>query len=459
MPAEHVPVGAGAAAGAGRRPRRRGPRCPRSTTPRWTATRCAPPTSPAPPPRRRSSCRSQRTSRPDASTAAAAARHRSPDHDRRAAAGRRGRRRAGGAHRRRRSTGCGSRPRPPRASTSGARARTSAAGDVVLPAGTVLAAPQIGVAAAVGCPHPAGPRRPRVLVLSTGSELVAQARRCSPGRSTSRTADAGRRGRGRRREAELLRFVPDDVEQFLGGLADGCDGAWTCASPRAGSARGLEVVKDAFTGRGRGVRLVAMQPGGPQGAGRPAGRRRCRDAAGQPGELHVSFEVFVRPRCGPRSDNPHPAGPWCGPRPVRAGLPRWARGPAAAPRRRRGTVRALGGPASHLLASLARAHRLVVVPEEVTELPEGAPVETWLLDGDAFQWIVSGDHNRRRGYHQSFRSVLLVSVRPIVFIARFLSLRDLDDRAGARAPSGAGPGTRTTPELSPSPRSIVQVAE
>ena len=46
-----------------------------------------------------------------------------------------------------------------------------------------------------------------------------------------------------------------------------------------------------------------------------------------------------------------------------------------------GTVRELGGPASHLLGSLARAECFVVVPEDVTELPEGAPVETWLLEG------------------------------------------------------------------------------
>jgi molybdopterin molybdotransferase len=46
-----------------------------------------------------------------------------------------------------------------------------------------------------------------------------------------------------------------------------------------------------------------------------------------------------------------------------------------------GTVREVGGPASHLLGSLARAECLVVVPEDVTELAEGAAVEVWLLDG------------------------------------------------------------------------------
>jgi molybdopterin molybdotransferase len=47
----------------------------------------------------------------------------------------------------------------------------------------------------------------------------------------------------------------------------------------------------------------------------------------------------------------------------------------------RGTVREVGGPPSHLLASLARADCLVEVPEESTELAAGDAVQVWLLDG------------------------------------------------------------------------------
>ena len=43
-------------------------------------------------------------------------------------------------------------------------------------------------------------------------------------------------------------------------------------------------------------------------------------------------------------------------------------------------VNEIGGPPSHLLASLARADCLVVVPEQVTELDAGASVQVWLLD-------------------------------------------------------------------------------
>ena len=74
------------------------------------------------------------------------------------------------------------------------------AGDLAIPAGTALGAAQLGLAAAVG--HATVPvrRRPRVLVLSTGSELV------EPGAAAAARPDlrvqlraAGRRRRRRRR--------------------------------------------------------------------------------------------------------------------------------------------------------------------------------------------------------------------------------------------------------------------
>jgi molybdopterin molybdotransferase len=104
---------------------------------------------------------------------------------------------------------------------------------------------------------------------------------------------------------------------------------------------------------------------------------------GNPVSSHVSFEVFVRPALRAALGHPHPHRPvvtatlgerWTSP----FGRRQFRRGVLDAVG---GTVRELGGPASHLLGSLARAECFVVVPEDVTELPEGAPVETWLLEG------------------------------------------------------------------------------
>ncbi|MFL6095519.1 MAG: molybdopterin molybdenumtransferase MoeA, partial [Blastococcus sp.] len=46
-----------------------------------------------------------------------------------------------------------------------------------------------------------------------------------------------------------------------------------------------------------------------------------------------------------------------------------------------GRVSQVGGPGSHLVAHLARANCLVVVPEDVTELHDGAEVDVVLIEG------------------------------------------------------------------------------
>jgi molybdopterin molybdotransferase len=264
------------------------------------------------------------------------------------------------------------------------------AGDVVLTAGTLLAAPQIGLAAAVGSVTVPVRRQPRVLVLATGSELVAAGTPLQTGQIyesngpmiAAAVEDAGA-------HAELLRFVPDDVERFLERLrerlvGDPVDLVITSGGVSAGA---YEVVKDAFTGRGVEFVIVAMQPGGPQGAGLADLGGGVRVAVvtlpGNPVSTHVSFEVFVRPALRAAMGHPYPVRPivtatlgepWTSP----AGRRQFRRGVLDAVH---GTVREVGRPASHLLGSLARSECLIVVPEEVTELAAGSPVQIWLLEG------------------------------------------------------------------------------
>jgi molybdopterin molybdotransferase len=261
-----------------------------------------------------------------------------------------------------------------------------AAGRVVVPAGTVLQAAQIGIAAAVGCAELPVRRRPVVLVLSTGSELVAPGTPLQPGQiyesNGPMLAAAVEEAGGR---AELLRFVPDDVDEFLARLGERVAGVDLVLTSGGVSMGAYEVVKDAFTGRGVEFVKVGMQPGGPQGAGRidELGGVAVVTLPGNPVSSQVSFEVFVRPALRAALGHPHPDRPvvtatlgehWTSP----SGRRQFRRGVVDAVR---GTVVEVGNPASHLLAALARAECLVVVPEDVTELPEGASVEVWLLDG------------------------------------------------------------------------------
>ncbi|MDN5859515.1 MAG: molybdopterin molybdotransferase MoeA [Pseudonocardia sp.] len=260
------------------------------------------------------------------------------------------------------------------------------AGDVVLTPGTVLGAAHIGLAAAVGAATLDVRRRPRVLVLSTGSELVAPGSPLRNGQIyesngpmlAAAVEDAGG-------QAELLRFVPDDVEQFLAALSARVrDGAVDLLITSGGvSAGAYEVVKDALTGRGVEFAKVGMQPGGPQGAGRvpELGGIGVVTLPGNPVSSQVSFEVFVRPLLRTAIGHPRPR------RPVRtvtlgerltspAGRRQFRRGVFGAD----GSVREVGTSASHRLGALARAECLIVVPETTTEVAEGAAVEVWLLD-------------------------------------------------------------------------------
>jgi molybdopterin molybdotransferase len=259
------------------------------------------------------------------------------------------------------------------------------AGAVLLPAGTVLGAAQIGVAAAVGTATMPVRRRPTVLVLSTGSELVSPGTPLQPGQIyesngpmlAAAVEDAGG-------VAELLRFVPDDVahlhrvldERLAAGTVD------LVLTSGGISAGAYEVVKEGLADRGVEFVKVAMQPGGPQGVGRVHGVGLVA-LPGNPVSSHVSFEVFVRPVLRAALGHPHPERPR-----VTAAL---AAALTSTPGRRQfrrgvldavdGTVREVGGPPSHLLAALARADCLFVVPEEATALAAGTPVEVWLLDG------------------------------------------------------------------------------
>lgn len=258
------------------------------------------------------------------------------------------------------------------------------AGDVVLTAGTVLGPAQIGVAAAVGHARLSVRRRPVVLVLSTGSELVAPGAPLQHGQIyesngpmlAAAVEDAGGR-------AQLLRFVPDDVAQFLAVLGERSVGVDMVLTSGGVSAGAYEVVKDALADRGVTFGKVAMQPGGPQGAGRLDGGVPVVTLPGNPVSSLVSFEVFVRPVLRAALGHPHPERPV-----VIARLAQRLTSPSGRRQFRRGVLDAregmvaeIGGPPSHLLGSLAKADCLFVVPEETTELVAGSEVAVWLLDG------------------------------------------------------------------------------
>ncbi|KQS73510.1 gephyrin-like molybdotransferase Glp [Modestobacter sp. Leaf380] len=257
-----------------------------------------------------------------------------------------------------------------------------ARGEVALSAGVVLGSSQLGLAASVGRSTVVVRRRPRVLVLSTGTELVAPGEPLAPGQiyesNSLLLATAVEAAGG---EARTLHFVPDDVDQFLSTVRAELATADLLVTSGGVSMGAYEVVKDAFGALGTVEFVkVAMQPGGPQGCGTVDGVPVVT-LPGNPVSSFVSFEVFVRPALRAAMGITHPqrlrttarlVGPLVSPAARRQYLRGWFDA---------GEVSQVGGPGSHLVAHLARANCLVVVPEDVTELPTGSEVEVVLIEG------------------------------------------------------------------------------
>lgn len=272
------------------------------------------------------------------------------------------------------------------ARTSGSHVRTAgedvAVGETVLPAGAVLGAAQLGLVAALGEPTVRVHRQLRVLVLSTGSELVEPGLPLRHGQiHESNGVMLATAVRAAGALAEQVRFVADDVAEFDAALA--ARGAHVDLVVTSGgvSAGAYEVVKDALAGRGVEFVKVAMQPGMPQGAGRVRGMPVVT-LPGNPVSALVSFEVFLRPAI--RASMGHREVQR---RVVRARLTESLNSPAGRRQFRRGvldvaagTVRPIGPPASHFLRWLAASDCLLDLDVDTTHLDAAAEVGAWVLD-------------------------------------------------------------------------------
>ncbi|WP_285506499.1 gephyrin-like molybdotransferase Glp [Actinokineospora sp. NBRC 105648] len=256
------------------------------------------------------------------------------------------------------------------------------AGTVVLRAGTVLHPPQLGLAAAVGIAALPVRRPPRVLILSTGSELVAAGEPLPPGHiyeSNSVLLAAAVEEIGG--EATVLRFVPDDVSEFRAAITEHAASADLLVTSGGVSAGAYEVVKDALTGHGVEFVRVAIQPGGPQGRGVFDGLPVVT-FPGNPVSAALSFELFLRPALLSALGHTVVDRPR-----VRATATAAMTSPPNRVQYRRGRhdagtveVVPVGGPGSHLLAAFAASNCLIEIPDGVSEVRAGDEVDLILLD-------------------------------------------------------------------------------
>jgi len=170
------------------------------------------------------------------------------------------------------------------------------AGEVLIPQGRKLGAPELALLAASGRPSALVYPKARAVVLSTGDELVEPGRPASFGQvrdANSFTLFGALKEVGA--VPYLGGIVKDDVdalrEELLSHLATA-----DCFITSGGISMGdRDVVKMAFFKRGDiEFFRVAMQPGMPQAFGMIEGKPFF-GLPGNPVSVFVSFEVFVRP--------------------------------------------------------------------------------------------------------------------------------------------------------------------
>jgi molybdopterin molybdotransferase len=263
------------------------------------------------------------------------------------------------------------------------------AGQRVLNAGHVLRPPDIGVLAAMGLPRVKVVRRPRVAILATGDELVDVDEPMTPGKirnsnEYTKIALVQRYG-GVPVPLGIARDTTEDLTaKIREGLAQNVDLFLTSAGVSVGD---YDMVKNVLAAEGEmHFWQVAIKPGKPLAFG------SVQDVPllglpGNPVAAMVAFEVFARPAILKLSGYTR----WDKPS-VRAVLDEdvynsGRRHYMRAQVRReadgyRVTTRGSGVQVqgSGILSSLIWANGLLVVPEEVTFLQAGSPVDVWMLD-------------------------------------------------------------------------------
>lgn len=264
-------------------------------------------------------------------------------------------------------------------------------GDVAVRAGAIIGSAQVGLLAAVGRERVLVHPRPRVAVLSIGGELVDISRTPGNGQvydvNSYALAAAARDAGAEVTRLGIVSADPKELREVMESQLNRSE-VIVISGPVGGAA--AENLRTVLSGFGQmEVSRIAMHPGSVQGFGQLGAEGVPTFLLpANPVSALVVFEVMVRPlirlSLGKRQ-------------PMRRVVPARALAPIASVAGRTGFLRgqllrdedtgdylveaigeAVNGP-SHLLASLAEANCLVMVPDEVAEVKAGELVDVAFL--------------------------------------------------------------------------------
>ena len=258
------------------------------------------------------------------------------------------------------------------------------AGETLIRSGQRLSAAELGLLATAGVPVPLVHPRPRVVVLSTGDELIPPTQ--TPEFGQIRDSNAYMLF-GSLREAGavpvLAGAVKDDVEALKETVLSHLIRADAFVSSGCVSVGERDVVKAAFFRRGDlDFYRVAMQPGMPQAFGHIEGKPYF-GLPGNPVSVFVSFEVFIRPALMKMMGRKQLLRPE-----INAKIDADVSGPKgklqfARVRVRRGpegwVASPTGGRGSNLISTVARANGLAMIPVGVETAEAGTEVRVMLF--------------------------------------------------------------------------------
>lgn len=264
-------------------------------------------------------------------------------------------------------------------------------GDVAVRAGTIIGAAQVGLLAAVGRERVLVHPRPRVSVMSVGGELVDISRTPGNGQVYDVNSYAlAAAGRDAGAEVNRVGIVPTDPKQLrevVEGQLSRSEVVVIAGAVGGAAAEGVRAVLSQLGDME--VTRIAMHPGSVQGFGQLGPDRvPVFLLPANPVSALVVFEVMVRPlirlSLGKRQA-------------MRRIVPARALSPISSVTGRKGFLRgqlmrdqdtgeylvqALGGApgaSSHLLATLAEANCLVIVPSEAEQVRTGEVVDVAFL--------------------------------------------------------------------------------